>query len=159
MKHWYFSHNDFFVCTLSGAKAFAQKGSLTKHVSSVHENNTINKFQCEICDHKASCQVNLNLHIKVVHHKIKDHCCDKCGKKFSWAMSLKKHRFKCQINYKCDFCTGKARWNLVLFWANPVTISISITEGKVTKFGDLKVLKWQAYFNSFMSMKFIYLSL
>ena len=97
------------MSTLLGAKAFAQKGSLTKHVSSVHENNTINKFQCEICDHKASCQVNLNLHIKVVHHKIKDHCCDKCGKKFSWAMSLKKHQFKCQINYKCDFCTGKVK--------------------------------------------------
>ena len=98
-----------FLSTLLGAKAFAQKGSLTKHVSSVHENNTTNKFECEICDHKASCQVNLNLHIKVVHHKIKDHCCDKCGKKFSWAMSLKKHRFKCQINYKCDFCTGKVK--------------------------------------------------
>ena len=104
----------FFVCTLSGAKAFAQKGSLTKHVSSVHENNTINKFQCEICDHKASCQVNLNLHIKVVHHKIKDHCCDRCGKRFSCPQALKKHYFKShsgkdggRISYKCDFCIGK----------------------------------------------------
>ena len=105
----------FFVCTLSGAKAFAQKGSLTKHVSSVHERNTINKFQCEICDHGASCQVNLNLHIKAVHHKIKEHCCDKCGKKFSWAMSLKKHQLKwsCQNTYKCDFCTGKVKEKVI----------------------------------------------
>ena len=116
MKHWFFIQF-FFFFTLSGARGYAQKQSLAKHVASIHEKITNKKFQCDICDYLASCDYNLNHHIKTVHHKIKDHCCDKCGKKFSWLSNLKKHQFKShggedgedggQISYKCDFCIGK----------------------------------------------------
>ena len=71
------------------------------------------KFQCAICDYIATCDWNLNDHVKRVHHKIKEHCCDKCGKRFSSVQYLKKHDFKNhggvnggRIYYKCDICIG-----------------------------------------------------
>ena len=71
------------------------------------------KFQCTICDYIATCDWNLNHHIKIVHHKIKEHCCDKCGRRFSSTQYLKKHDFKNhggvgggRIWYKCDLCIG-----------------------------------------------------
>ena len=71
------------------------------------------KFQCATCDYTATCDWNLNDHVKRVHHKIKEHCCDKCGKRFSSVQYLKKHDFKNhggvnggRIYYKCDICIG-----------------------------------------------------
>ena len=69
------------------------------------------KFQCAICDKIFSDDYNLNCHVKSVHHKIRDHCCEKCGKRFSIAQSLKKHDIRShggidggRILYKCDYC-------------------------------------------------------
>ena len=71
------------------------------------------KFQCAICDKIFSDDYNLNCHVKSVHHKIRDHCCEKCGKRFSIAQSLKKHDIRShggidggRILYKCDYCIG-----------------------------------------------------
>ena len=110
---------------ISGGKAFTLKSYLTQH-SYVHEEKREKKakrekrpkdkkFQCSICDKMFNCDYNLNHHIKTVHHKIKEHCCEKCQKRFSTIHYLKKHDLKDhgwkvdggKILYKCEFCNGK----------------------------------------------------
>ena len=62
------------------AKAYGKKTDLSSHVLRFHEkekNEKYTKFQCSICEYVAEGDFTLKRHIKNVHHKIKEHCCDK----------------------------------------------------------------------------------
>ena len=72
-----------YVCHIC-AKAYSQKTGLTQHMLYTHEKEKsvkYKKFQCTICDYVSTCDYTLNHHIKTVHHKIKEHCCDKVREK------------------------------------------------------------------------------
>ena len=46
-------------------KAFSQKGSLNRHIQTVHEE--IKDFQCQFCNHASSNKCDLKKHILRIH--------------------------------------------------------------------------------------------
>ena len=88
----------------------ANKGTLKKHIETVHEG--IKPFKCDICDYECALKGNLKHHIASVHQGIKPFKCKLCDYEFSKNSSLKRHiesvheRIKplnCNI---CDFKTA-----------------------------------------------------
>ena len=53
-----------FKCNICDA-SFSEKGSLNKHVASVHEGKK--PFQCTICDAKFGARGTLNSHVRTIH--------------------------------------------------------------------------------------------
>ena len=73
------------TCEVCG-KTFSQKGHLRGHIQSVHENV---RYNCDKCDKSFSLKQLLTLHIKSVHEN--RYNCDECGKNFSSKSSLNRH--------------------------------------------------------------------
>ena len=77
-----------FECSLCDYN-FAQKGSLTQHISSVHEGKK--PFECSICDYKCSTKQCLTIHITSIHEGKKPIECSICNQKFSVKGKLTQH--------------------------------------------------------------------
>ena len=121
---------------------FSTDENLTIHMRNIHNNakvanNLENKisypepnlkgkdkklFKCELCPYEAS-KTHVNIHVRGVHQKIKDHLCKDCGSAFSRKENLKHHvrsvhqkpklREKVLIVknknlFKCELCPYKA---------------------------------------------------
>ena len=86
--------------------SFTQKGSLQKHIKSIHEGRT---FDCLHCDHKATRKDNLQDHIKSIHEGQKFPC-PHCEYKAAWNSDLKKHIKSIHEGQKfpCPHCEYKA---------------------------------------------------
>lgn len=79
-----------FRCTYEGCNStFGQKGSLTRHIRSRHEN--LRPHKCETCKKCFSAQWTLRVHIRNVHDKSKPHQCHLCPKAFGELFNLTKH--------------------------------------------------------------------
>ena len=84
------------------------KGSLTKHIASVH--NAKKSFKCDICDHSFSKKSNLKKHIGKVHEIKKHFTCNQSylQKESSLKSYLKRHILlvhdeKTKL-FKCSIC-------------------------------------------------------
>ena len=81
-----------FNCELCG-KVSKNKRAHTKHVKAVHPKKT---FQCSDtnCQKTFKGSQTLKKHLKLVHQKLKQFVCDKCGTKMSMFGNLMDHRLK-----------------------------------------------------------------
>ena len=70
------------------------------------------KFKCELCQTKCWSLSGLNLHIKRVHAKIKDHFCKQCDAAFPDKNSLKSHAeaHSNVKNHGCELCPFKSSY-------------------------------------------------
>ena len=89
----------------------ATKGTLKKHIETVHEE--IKPFKCNICNYKAAINSNLKHHIASIHQGIKAFKCNICNYKCAAKANLKRHTksvhegskpFKCKL---CDYETSR----------------------------------------------------
>ena len=64
-----------FKCDICGY-SFSEKGSLKKHITSVHEGKK--PFKCDLCDYSFSRKDNMNNHIASVHKGKKQFKCEIC---------------------------------------------------------------------------------
>ena len=62
------------------------------------ENGVTKKFRCEKCPYETNHKGHFIAHVKVIHDKIKDHICEKCGRALSSKRSL-------QYHMKISYCT------------------------------------------------------
>ena len=71
-------------------KKFITKDKKHRHNRRVHRENKRN-FCCEYCSKTFTRGERLSMHVKVLHHMIKDISCEFCGDLFSTKHALKKH--------------------------------------------------------------------
>jgi hypothetical protein len=125
--------NTKFICTFCN-RAFLAKGSLKRHIKSVHEGKRPQKcnkcelrfvkmtdlnrhlesvhekkkpFQCEICDYSCSLKFNLKRHFQLVHEKTKLFKCDICDYTCYQKSDLKRHLESVHVKkkpFRCDIC-------------------------------------------------------
>uniref|UniRef100_A0A1B0DQD6 Uncharacterized protein n=1 Tax=Phlebotomus papatasi TaxID=29031 RepID=A0A1B0DQD6_PHLPP len=68
-----------FECSVCGVR----KVSLSELKSHMITHTKEKLWSCEFCTFKSSLRGNLKRHVKVVHHKIKEHHCSQCNKSFA----------------------------------------------------------------------------
>ena len=98
--------NTRFLCDFDGCeKDFKQKSHLTGHKKSVHLGI---KFECKLCDYKASAKILVDGHIGKVHEG-KTFYCSLCGKEFNLLQTLKTHKKVSHGNktFACKLCEHK----------------------------------------------------
>ena len=86
-------------------KIFSQKGSLKRHMETVHQK--LKPHKCEECGEAFSRKYSLKIHMATVHLKSKPHKCDECGDAFGHKSSLKMHMDTVHLKlkpYKCEEC-------------------------------------------------------
>jgi KRAB domain-containing zinc finger protein len=71
-------------------KKFIIKDKRRRHTRRVHREKKRN-FCCEFCSKTFTRGEHLSMHVKVLHHRIKDISCEFCGDLFSTKQALKKH--------------------------------------------------------------------
>ena len=81
-----------FNCELCG-KVSKNFRAHSKHVKNVHPKKT---FQCPVTECQKTFKIlqTLQNHKKMIHEKLKEFVCDKCGTKMSRFANLMDHRFK-----------------------------------------------------------------
>ena len=112
-----------FQC-IECTKVFTQKGTLNRHVNSIHKewfsvcqkcgekfNSNFNlkrhmencgqSYQCDLCEKQYDTRIKLKLHKNWNHQKDKLPCTE-CNALFKNETNLKKHQVNC--NVKCDIC-------------------------------------------------------
>ena len=105
------------------SKVFTQKGTLNRHVTSIHQegifvchncgekfnrnfalkrhmDNCGQSYPCDVCDEKYETSSKLKIH-KLSHYK-NQLACTNCHKIFKHETNLKKHQLTCNI--QCDIC-------------------------------------------------------
>lgn len=85
------------VCKKHETFVFKSNGKLRKICVSC-----MRRFKCESCKFTTSSKVNLNLHIKQIHDKIKDIECKKCNFKCSTISILQQHNNSIKHNNRID---------------------------------------------------------
>lgn len=79
-----------FACNHPGCNVrFGQKGSLTRHIRSRHEQRR--PHGCTLCSKAFSEKWTLDVHVRNVHLKQQPHECTTCGKRFGERWNLQKH--------------------------------------------------------------------
>lgn len=79
-----------FLCPFPAcAVRFGQKGSLTRHIRSRHEQRR--PHACNRCEKSFSEKWTLDVHVRNVHLKQQPHACATCGKCFGERWNLQKH--------------------------------------------------------------------
>ena len=68
---------------------FTRKGSLNKHIATVHEG--LKPHKCPFCNHSASLKSNLTVHLESVHEGLKPHKCPFCSHCSSKKYHVTKH--------------------------------------------------------------------
>ena len=90
-KHWKEYNDDAdHICEQCGKVC---KGMLTlkRHVKKMHSNQPQVSVTCHICNKMLNSAHYLKRHIAAVHEKIKNYCCEICGKGFSSSAHLQEH--------------------------------------------------------------------
>ena len=120
---------EIYKCSRCKCQKLAEFYSIKKNTGKRYKTckKCMVRFKCEECDYKCSSKCELNVHIKKVHDKIKDHECKECDSKFSTGGDLNQHikavhnKIKDHECKKCDYkcssgydlnkhiktCTGK----------------------------------------------------
>ena len=80
-----------FKCSLCKG-SFSRNDTLTKHIESVHERKKL--FNCDICETSFTMKSNLTKHIASVHERKRPHKCNICAASFTQKVHLKTH-FAC----------------------------------------------------------------
>lgn len=94
------------ICTICKA-GFSQKGSLNRHVTSVHHNERPFKCTYGECTKAFSRKDSLKLHINAIHLDHRPHKCPDCGKRFVDRKGLRLHYNAVHLGirpYRCDKC-------------------------------------------------------
>ena len=85
------------ICTQCGAK-FTYHQSLTRHKKTCgKEPENSNAYSCAICGKGFTRRQYLMQHIRGKHEGNQYHC-NRCGRKFCWKSSQRKHLMSCQAN-------------------------------------------------------------
>jgi hypothetical protein len=99
----------FHECPECG-KRFGQKGSMTTHYKTVHEEKK--QYKCVVCGVQFGLNSNLVRHTKIVHDKIRAFKCEYCNQSFGEARNRKQHMesVHSNIRYPCTWlgCTHQA---------------------------------------------------
>uniref|UniRef100_A0A1B0DQD5 Uncharacterized protein n=1 Tax=Phlebotomus papatasi TaxID=29031 RepID=A0A1B0DQD5_PHLPP len=89
-------------CTICGVR------KVTNYELSIHMNTHTKEkmWDCEFCSHKFSIRLNLQRHLKTVHHGIRDYHCTICEKSFKNSKNLKYHLMlhSGEKPYACSQC-------------------------------------------------------
>jgi hypothetical protein len=80
-----------FTC-VQCLKDYSSNGNLKKHIREVHD---MVKHSCNLCEFQSTQKRGLDRHIKALHSKIRDHCCETCDYKASDKCSLTAHESHC----------------------------------------------------------------
>ena len=88
-------------------KKFRNTSELREHQNAVHKGI---KYPCKQCNTELTTRSSLNLHVRSVHERIRNHECTLCGSKFRSESDLKVHddSIHRNIRYPCDQCDYKA---------------------------------------------------
>eukprot|EP00186_Timspurckia_oligopyrenoides_P005046 CAMPEP_0182441520 /NCGR_PEP_ID=MMETSP1172-20130603/497_1 /TAXON_ID=708627 /ORGANISM="Timspurckia oligopyrenoides, Strain CCMP3278" /LENGTH=268 /DNA_ID=CAMNT_0024635863 /DNA_START=394 /DNA_END=1200 /DNA_ORIENTATION=- len=94
------------ICPQCGLQ-FSQKGSLGKHLATVHAKRRIS---CQFCAKSFGQSGDLNIHIRTVHEKQRPFKCESCGAAFGRRSQMNKHHRVVHENLKphqCNLCDAK----------------------------------------------------
>lgn len=95
-----------FPCEIEDCNFFAtRKDALKSHILTMHQKVREKVCLCIECGKNFYNKSQLNIHVKAVHDKIKNHLCNLCGKSFfnvkDMEMHVKRHGVK---NTACEIC-------------------------------------------------------
>lgn len=95
-----------FPCNELDCGFFAtRKDALKSHILTMHQQSREKVCLCIECGKSFYNKSQLNIHVKAVHEKVKNHLCNLCGKSFfnvkDMEMHVKRHGIKDQA---CDIC-------------------------------------------------------
>lgn len=106
-KHRREAHPDAkpFICSVC-FEGCESKYKLSLHMKESHSLETLNTFQCEICDIMFEIKDDLKKHDKTVHERSETNTCLFCGQRFSYPSDLKRHERKHTgfRPYICNLC-------------------------------------------------------
>jgi len=88
-------------CDVEGCTTtFFNKHGKNLHIKHVHQGI---KYKCDQCDKEV---VNLRMHKRIVHEKVRKHVCPECGKTFQMTAHLRLHiaRVHLKLREKCPEC-------------------------------------------------------
>lgn len=88
-EHMNRAHMKKFKCDICG-RGFGDNTSRKSHMR-IHLGEK--PYQCDQCEYKSASSGGLTTHKKIMHNdnRPKEHCCDKCGKRFALKSNLKEH--------------------------------------------------------------------
>lgn len=122
-----------FPCEMKDCNFFAtRKDALKSHILTMHQTVREKICLCIECGKSFYNKSQLNIHVKAVHEKVKNHLCNLCGKSFfnikDMEMHVKRHGVKdmaCEICGNLFYCSLDLRRHLKIH--SEPTISCEMT--------------------------------
>lgn len=122
-----------FPCEMKDCNFFAtRKDALKSHILTMHQSQREKICLCIECGKSFYNKSQLNIHVKAVHEKVKNHLCNLCGKSFfnikDMEMHVKRHGVKdmaCEICGNLFYCSLDLRRHLKIHSEPTITCDVA----------------------------------